>query len=100
MNNQYIEKTEEDYEAFSDFIEEIKLLSPRHREFMDNVIFKPTSDPRSCPQTKELIQLLDLGAHQEYEEKEWFLEDFMKELIEDGFDIDIPINKLPVVLYA
>ena len=36
----------------------------------------------------------------ELEEKEWLLEDFMKELIKDGFDINIPKNQLPVVLYA
>ena len=41
-NNEYIEKTDEDYKIFDSFIEEIKLLSSNHKRLLEDMIFNPT----------------------------------------------------------
>ena len=43
---------------------------------------------------------MDKGYYQVIEEKEWFLEGLMIELINDNCDINIAVNGIPLVLYA
>jgi len=50
-----------------------------------------------------MIHVLDYGTHEclnKNENEDWFLKEFMNLLIEDGCDINIAVNKIPLILYA
>jgi len=47
-----------------------------------------------------LVKVLDFGEFTPQQKDDWFLRDLMKELIEDGCDINIAVDKIPLVLYA